>query len=98
MAFSREKNCTPPVEDIDFFEVHPLEIHFSSIFGVPLSLEFQQLLLYLLKFSFDILNRGGGTVFFFWKSPIFHGDWKKNKKAELLFTETITDTGKVFIA
>ena len=32
-------------------------------------LEFQRLLLYPLEFSIDILNRGGGTIFF-WKSPL----------------------------
>ena len=36
MGFSRKKFYPPPVEDINFFEVDPLEIHvFSSIFGLP---------------------------------------------------------------
>ena len=94
MAFSKEKNCTPPVEDIDFFEVHPLEIHFSSIFNVPLSLEFQQ----LSGNFFWYPQQGGGYSFSSGKAQFSMVIWKKNKKAELLFTETITDTGKVFFA
>ena len=56
MDFSKTK-LYPHVEDIDFFfALNTLEMPvFPSIYSVP---PFQRLLLYLLEFSIDTLNRG----------------------------------------
>ena len=44
---------------------------FPLIFGVPTwNLEFQQLLLYPMEFSINILNWGESTIVF-WKSPMY---------------------------